>query len=110
MIIGSCIDATPRAIAPQAARAGRAARHGAHRLAIGVAALAPQILESLPWPLWQTCVAIFVVAWVGQFIGHAVEGKRPSFFKDLLFLLVGPLWLLAFVYRALGVPYRLGVR
>ena len=77
-------------------------------LALMFAAL--QALESLPWPLWQTCVAIFVVAWIGQFIGHAVEGKRPSFFKDLLFLLVGPLWLLAFVYRALGVPYRLGMR
>lgn len=63
-------------------------------------------LERLPWPLWWTCAAIFVVAWVGQFIGHAVEGKRPSFFKDLQFLLIGPLWLLAFVYRGLGLRYQ----
>jgi uncharacterized membrane protein YGL010W len=59
-------------------------------------------LERLPWPLWLSCVAIFVVAWLGQFIGHAIEGKRPSFFKDVQFLLIGPLWLLADVYRRLG--------
>ena len=62
-------------------------------------------LERLPWPLWQSCVAIFVVAWIGQFVGHAVEGRRPSFFKDLQFLLIGPLWLLAAVFRALGLRY-----
>src|SRR2546430_9733396 len=39
--------------------------------------------------LWLTSVVIFVVAWIGQFVGHAVEGKRPSFFKDLQFLLIG---------------------
>ncbi len=61
-------------------------------------------LERLAWPLWQTCTVIFVVAWIGQFIGHVFEGKRPSFFKDLQFLLIGPLWLLAFVYRSLGLP------
>jgi uncharacterized membrane protein YGL010W len=62
-------------------------------------------LDTLAWPLWQSCLAIFVVAWIGQFVGHAVEGQRPSFFKDLQFLLVGPLWLLAFVYRSLGLRY-----
>lgn len=39
-------------------------------------------------------LVIFVLAWVGQFIGHKIEGKKPSFFKDLQFLLVGPLWVL----------------
>jgi uncharacterized membrane protein YGL010W len=48
--------------------------------------------------------AVFVLAWVGQFIGHHVEGARPSFFKDLQFLLIGPLWLLADVYRRLQIP------
>jgi len=62
-------------------------------------------LTNLPWPLWATSLAIFTVAWIGQFIGHAIEGKRPSFFKDLQFLLIGPLWLLASAYRRLGVPY-----
>jgi len=60
-------------------------------------------MSGLPWPLWQTSIAIFVVAWIGQFIGHAVEGKRPSFFRDLQFLLIGPLWLLADVFRRLGL-------
>ena len=64
-----------------------------------------QWLASLPWPLWQTSLVIFVVAWIGQFIGHAVEGKRPSFFKDLQFLLIGPLWLLAAAYRRFSLPY-----
>ena len=56
-------------------------------------------------PLWQIAVVIFVAAWIGQFIGHHIEGKKPSFFKDLQFLLIGPAWLLGFVYRRLGIPY-----
>jgi uncharacterized membrane protein YGL010W len=64
-----------------------------------------QALSTLPWPLWLTSLAIFVAAWIGQFIGHAIEGKRPSFFKDLQFLLIGPLWLLAAAYRRFSVPY-----
>ena len=62
-------------------------------------------LDTLAWPLWLTCLVIFVVAWIGQFIGHAIEGKRPSFFKDLQFLLIGPLWLLGHLYRRLGISY-----
>lgn len=46
-------------------------------------------------------VAIFVIAWIGQFVGHHIEGARPSFFKDVQFLLIGPLWLLAHVFRRL---------
>ena len=45
--------------------------------------------------------ACFVVAWIGQFIGHQIEGRKPSFFKDLQFLLIGPIWLLAALYRRL---------
>jgi uncharacterized membrane protein YGL010W len=55
--------------------------------------------------LWLTSVTIFAVAWIGQFIGHAIEGKRPSFLEDLQFLLIGPLWLLAAAYRKIGVSY-----
>ena len=43
-------------------------------------------------PLLATSVVIFVIAWIGQFYGHHVEGKKPSFFKDLQFLLIGPAW------------------
>ncbi|MEH6388190.1 MULTISPECIES: DUF962 domain-containing protein [Pseudomonas] len=50
-------------------------------------------------------LAIFVVAWIGQFIGHHIEGRKPSFFKDIQFLLIGPIWLLGFVFRSLGLRY-----
>ncbi|HKI80993.1 MAG TPA: Mpo1-like protein, partial [Pseudodesulfovibrio sp.] len=60
-------------------------------------------LQQLPWSLAITSGGIFVAAWVGQFIGHYFEGKRPAFLKDLQFLLIGPLWLLAWVYRRLGL-------
>lgn len=43
-------------------------------------------------PLLHTSIAIFIIAWIGQFYGHKVEGKKPSFFKDLQFLLIGPAW------------------
>src|SRR6476620_8409440 len=62
-------------------------------------------LEKLPWSLWAVCLTLFAVAWIGQFIGHYYEGKRPSFFKDLQFLMIGPLWLLSFIYRRLGIRY-----
>ena len=48
---------------------------------------------------------LFVAAWIGQFIGHEIEGKKPSFFTDLAFLLIGPAWLMAFVYRRLRLSY-----
>jgi uncharacterized membrane protein YGL010W len=50
-------------------------------------------------------IVVFVAAWIGQFIGHKIEGKKPSFFEDIKFLLVGPAWLLGFVYRRLGIAY-----
>ena len=60
---------------------------------------------AIPLPLWQLALAVFVVAWVFQFIGHKVEGKKPSFFKDIQFLLIGPAWLLHYIYRLFGVRY-----
>ncbi len=82
------------------------------RLALGMVlvwlALAAGLrgLEQLGgWPLWGTCLLIFAGAWVGQFWGHQVEGKKPSFLKDVQFLLIGPLWLLHFIYRRLGWGY-----
>jgi uncharacterized membrane protein YGL010W len=80
-------------------------------LALGTAAVfaallaVTQWLTHLPWPLWLTSLTVFVLAWIGQFIGHVIEGKRPSFFKDVQFLLIGPLWLLAAAYRRFSVPY-----
>jgi uncharacterized membrane protein YGL010W len=42
--------------------------------------------------LWLVAAALFVVGWIIQFVGHAYEGKRPEFFKDLRFLFVGLRW------------------
>ena len=62
-------------------------------------------LDSLRPPLWLISLAIFAAAWTGQFIGPAIEGRRPSFFRDLQFLMIGPAWLLAALYRRLGIAY-----
>ncbi len=58
------------------------------------------------WPeMWQVCLIIFIVSWIGQFIGHKIEGKKPSFLDDIKFLLIGPIWLLHFVFKKVGVRY-----
>jgi len=81
-------------------------------LAIGMLVVSAGILfgiaaieQSTETPVWQIALLVFVVAWIGQFIGHKIEGKKPSFFKDIQFLLIGPVWLLAFIYRRFGVQY-----
>ncbi len=53
--------------------------------------------------LWAFSVIIFAVAWIVQFYGHKIEGKKPSFLKDLQFLLIGPAWLMSFIYQRLGI-------
>ena len=53
--------------------------------------------------LFYLYLGIFILAWIGQFIGHKFEGKKPAFFKDLQFLLIGPLWLLAFIYNKFNI-------
>lgn len=50
-------------------------------------------------------LGIFVVAWIGQFVGHKIEGKKPSFLEDLQYLMVGPAWLLHFIYKKVGIKY-----
>ena len=62
------------------------------------------ILSMMTYVFWPS-VAIFVLAWIGQFIGHHIEGKKPSFFKDVQFLLIGPAWLLGFIFRLFGIRY-----
>ncbi len=62
-------------------------------------------IASAGLPLWQVSITIFVLAWIGQFYGHKVEGKKPSFLKDIQFLLIGPAWLMHFIYKQLGIPY-----
>jgi uncharacterized membrane protein YGL010W len=55
--------------------------------------------------LFGISAGIFLVAWIGQFIGHRIEGKKPSFLEDLQFLLIGPAWLLHFIYKKAGIAY-----
>ena len=55
--------------------------------------------------LWKVSLIIFIVAWIGQFIGHKIEGKKPSFFQDIQFLLIGPAWLIGFIYRRFNIRY-----
>ncbi|MDW8333882.1 MAG: DUF962 domain-containing protein [Bacteroidia bacterium] len=59
----------------------------------------------LSTPLWAIGLVLFIAAWIVQFYGHKIEGKKPSFFKDLQFLLIGPLWIMGFIYRRFGIPY-----
>lgn len=54
---------------------------------------------------WMLYLAVFVISWIGQFYGHKLEGKKPSFLKDLKFLLVGPIWLLHFILKKLRIKY-----
>ncbi len=62
-------------------------------------------LGSDPTALVKVSLAVFVLAWIGQFVGHKIEGKKPSFLEDLQFLLIGPAWLLHFIFKKAGIPY-----
>ena len=77
--------------------------------ALGMLAMALGMLAVLwtlpPLAVLPLSLCIFVLAWIGQFIGHQIEGKKPSFFDDLRFLLVGPLFVLGFLYRRLRLRY-----
>jgi uncharacterized membrane protein YGL010W len=57
------------------------------------------------FPLWAMALVVFVVAWIFQFYGHNIEGKKPSFLKDLQFLLIGPAWIMSFIYKKAGLSY-----
>lgn len=54
---------------------------------------------------WMIFLAVFVITWILQFVGHKIEGKKPSFLKDLQFLLIGPIWLLSFILKKMGIRY-----
>ena len=64
------------------------------------------ILAALPQStVLPLSIAVFLLAWIGQFIGHKIEGKKTSFFDDVRFLLIGPLFVLSFLYRRLHLAY-----
>ncbi len=62
-------------------------------------------LSLIHFPLWGFALILFVIAWFLQFWGHKIEGKKPSFLKDLQFLLIGPAWLMHFIYKRIGIKY-----
>ena len=63
------------------------------------------LIEIYDPSVWKSSLIIFVFAWIGQFIGHKIEGKKPSFFQDIQFLLIGPAWLLSFIYNKFGIKF-----
>ncbi|HEY8585701.1 MAG TPA: Mpo1-like protein [Rhodanobacter sp.] len=81
-----------------------------HRLALGLLiafAVLGVFTNILYWRLGvaELCywaIGVFVVAWIGQFVGHKIEGHKPSFLTDLSYLLIGPAWLMAKLMRKLG--------
>ncbi|MBD8532895.1 MULTISPECIES: DUF962 domain-containing protein [unclassified Massilia] len=77
--------------------------------AVGMLAMAILMLAILaampPMTVLPLSIAVFVVSWIGQFVGHKIEGKKPSFLDDLRFLLIGPLFVLGFLYRRLNLAY-----
>ncbi|NCT67672.1 MAG: DUF962 domain-containing protein [Rhodanobacteraceae bacterium] len=71
-----------------------------------LALLSEGLLRTLgPQRLLWLALGVFAAAWIGQFIGHLIEGRRPSFLTDLAYLLIGPAWLAGKVLRRLGVTY-----
>ena len=50
-------------------------------------------------------IAVFVAAWIAQFVGHKLEGRKPSFFEDLQYLWVGPIFVLSKLFLKLGIRW-----
>jgi uncharacterized membrane protein YGL010W len=81
-------------------------RSAAFVLAMAVlTALALAAVHAMGDLVFPICAAIFVVAWIFQFVGHKVEGKKPSFFEDIQYLWVGPLFVLSRLFLRLGVRW-----
>ena len=76
-------------------------------LVIGILArlICDLLVFAFPANYWVVFSMIFVFGWIGQFIGHKIEGKKPSFIKDVQFLLIGPAWLLSFIFNKFGIRY-----
>jgi len=55
--------------------------------------------------MWMVCLILLAVGWLSQWIGYKFEGKRPSFFTELKFLLIGPLWWWSKVFKKVNIKY-----
>lgn len=78
-------------------------QHPLNRLMHGVGI--PLIIISLPLFIfsWRWALGLFVAGWLFQFLGHAIEGNQPAFFKHPVYLLVGPLWLVRRAANTFGL-------
>jgi uncharacterized membrane protein YGL010W len=65
------------------------------------------ILEFLRPRFFILSLLVFIICWIGQFIGHHIEGKRPSFLKDLFFLLIGPIWVINKITKQIGIDLKI---
>jgi uncharacterized membrane protein YGL010W len=70
-----------------------------------VSALALALVHAMSADVLPVSAAIFVLAWIAQFVGHKIEGRKPSFFEDLQYLWVGPLFVLSLLFRKLGIRW-----
>jgi uncharacterized membrane protein YGL010W len=68
-------------------------------------AIAMALVYAMGSQVLPISVGIFVAAWIAQFVGHKIEGKKPSFFEDLQYLLVGPLFVLSKLFQRLGIRW-----
>ncbi|MGH8126596.1 MAG: DUF962 domain-containing protein [Rhodanobacteraceae bacterium] len=84
-----------------------------HNLAYAMAA-AFAVSGAITWVLYGAlgprrllilAIVLFVLAWIGQFVGHAIEGRRPAFLTNVVQLLIGPAWLMGKLMRRLGIAY-----
>lgn len=82
------------------------------KVGIGMTLFSAVVVAFLNW--WEInmsmsvinmSIIVFIISWVLQFVGHYLEGKKPSFFKDLQFLLIGPAWILCFVFKKADINY-----
>ena len=78
-------------------------RHPLNRLTHSVGI--PLIVVSLPYFFfsWRWALALFVIGWILQFVGHWIEGNQPAFFRNPVFLLIGPLWIVRRALSAVGL-------
>ena len=87
-------------------RASRSLGVGMALVFVAMGALTGWLHATLGTPgLLKLAVGVFVVAWIAQFGGHKLEGRKPSFLTDLVYLLIGPAWVLAKLYRRLGLRW-----
>jgi uncharacterized membrane protein YGL010W len=70
---------------------------------LSVAALA--LVHAMGARVLPICAGIFIAAWIAQFVGHRIEGRKPSFFEDLQYLWVGPLFVLSKLFERLGIRW-----